>query len=250
VYSAITLARIACFHAQLGCGWYLGESIVICLRSRSFEVVKAQRAQIDVSQSQLELLLDHISLPIYLVNRERFLVYANAAGHEQLSKSCFTHLLTGRLQILGDADQETRFEDAVHAATEHWTLTADRTTTMTLGEPRTAKASITIMPFSEMDPCEYLAVVILTAQDDCETQTTLRLQQSLDLTPSEARVAYHISAGRRPKHIAEHLEVSINTVRSHLANVFFKAGCNDQAAFCVLAKHLLTPVRTALSAAS
>jgi DNA-binding CsgD family transcriptional regulator len=88
----------------------------------------------------------------------------------------------------------------------------------------------------------WLAAVVFAAHDMPEVETILRLRQTFNFTPAEARVAYFICAGKRPKHIADFIQVSVNTVKSHLASIFSKTGCTDQAAFCLLAKQLLTPV--------
>jgi DNA-binding CsgD family transcriptional regulator len=222
---------------------FMGDSIMICLSNRP---IKIDKAHVDVSQIQLGLLLNYISLPIFLLTKDRHLVYANAAGHEQLAKSAFAHLHMDRFQVLGDADQVCRFEDVVRAATECGARIDEKPNTITIGEAGAAKASVTIIPFAEGPPRTRLAVVILTAQDDCETVVKLRLQQTFDLTPSEARVAYLVSSGQRPKLIASHLKISVNTVRTHLAKVFAKTGCPDQVTFCLLVKQLLTPVRVNL----
>jgi DNA-binding CsgD family transcriptional regulator len=204
---------------------------------------KFTEVDLRIGQVQFELLLDHISLPIYLLSQDRFLVYANVAGHEHLTKFRFVQLLCGRFQILGDALLVSRFEKAVHTAANKSSGMVYSSSTMTLGEPRVAQASITVTPFAGSETYDPLALAILTAQDECEADVTSRLRQTLGLTPAEARVAYFISTGHRPKLVADHLKISVNTVKSHLASIFSKTGCTDQAAFCLLAKQLLTPVR-------
>ncbi len=216
---------------------------MICLSNR---LARIEPARVTVNQAQLEMLLDHISLPMFLLKRDRSLIYANAAGHEHLDKSLFVQMQMGRVQISGDPHCTTKFEDAVRYATDSSACHAEPSFSMTLGDLRKSKASLTVMCFPDLHKESKLAAVILTAQDAEEDKVILRLQQTLDLTPSEARVAFFISAGKRPKEISCHLNVSINTVKSHLANVFAKTGCTDQAAFCVLARQLLTPIRDSL----
>jgi DNA-binding CsgD family transcriptional regulator len=210
---------------------------MICLRNHTPALTTAE---LRISHA---LLLDYISLPIFVLNRELSLIYANAAGFEQIDISDFVQLSSGRIHILANSHQVAKFETAVHSATDREADQVDRSTTMLLGDARSSKMSVTITPFNDADPSHHMAVVIFTAVEVAESDMTQRLQQTLNLTPAEARVAYFISAGYRPKSIASQLNVSINTVKSQLANIFSKTGCTDQAAFCVLAKQLCTPVR-------
>jgi DNA-binding CsgD family transcriptional regulator len=213
---------------------------MICMSNHQHKQVMTE---LRMSNAQLEQLLDHVPLSIYVLNQDRALLYANLAGHEHLHKSRFVTLVCGRFQICGDSMQVSRFEKAVQAAAETLSNSAECRESMTLGEPKAAQASISVAPFVEQQSHDGLVLVMLTAQDECEANVTLRLQQTLGLTPAEARVAYFISTGRRPKMVADHLGISINTVKSHLAKIFSKTGCSDQAALCVLARQLPIPVR-------
>jgi DNA-binding CsgD family transcriptional regulator len=214
---------------------------MICMSNHQHKHVMTE---LRMSNAQLEQLLDHISLSIYVLNPDRTLLYANLAGHEHLDNSRFVHLVCGRFEICADSMQVSRFEKAVQAAAETESNGAECRDTMTLGEPKAAQASISIAPFIELQSHDGLVLVMLSAQDECEANVTLRIQRTLGLTPAEARVAYFISTGRRPKMVADHLGISINTVKSHLAKIFSKTGCSDQAALCMLARQLPIPVRT------
>ncbi len=70
---------------------------------------------------------------------------------------------------------------------------------------------------------------------------SIDLMRSLfDLTPSEARVAQGLAAGKSPEEIAELGGVAITTVRSQLRRVLEKTGCSRQAEVAAL----LSTVRT------
>ena len=47
-------------------------------------------------------------------------------------------------------------------------------------------------------------------------------------TAAEAAVAAHLLNGLSPQAVAERMEVSISTVRSHIRSTFLKAGVNSQ----------------------
>jgi DNA-binding CsgD family transcriptional regulator len=213
---------------------------MICLRSRPAQMT---RPPVIFGHAHLEALLNHISLPMFLLNQDRILVYANSVGHEQLVDGKFVYRKSGRLHIRGDENCIHGFESAVLAASEGKCSSGDQFSTMTLGEERETKASVTIVPISNPLEHDRFVAVILTAQEPEESDVILRLQQTLRLTPAEARIAFLICRGNRPRTIAHHLSVSVNTVKSHLASVLGKTGCSNQADLCVLAGQLLTPVR-------
>jgi DNA-binding CsgD family transcriptional regulator len=213
---------------------------MICLRNRPVQLV---RPYANIGHAHLEALLNHISLPMFVLNRDRMLVYANAVGHEQLDDASFVFLKSGRLQIRGDERSILSFEAAVLATSHGKCNPSDQFCTMSLGEHGNTKASVTIVPILNAQEDDHFVAIILTAQEPEEADVILRLQQTLGLTPAEARIAFLICKGGRPRNIANRLSVSVNTVKSHLAHVLSKTGCSNQAALCVLAGQLLTPIR-------
>jgi DNA-binding CsgD family transcriptional regulator len=54
------------------------------------------------------------------------------------------------------------------------------------------------------------------------------------LTPAEARLALHLIAGETPQSAALKLNVSYETARSHLKNIFNKTGTHRQAELVVV----------------
>jgi DNA-binding CsgD family transcriptional regulator len=55
------------------------------------------------------------------------------------------------------------------------------------------------------------------------------MEQLFGLTPAETRVAMRLMAGESPERVAEMLDVSITTVRWHLASLYRKTGTSRQA---------------------
>jgi DNA-binding CsgD family transcriptional regulator len=213
---------------------------MISLRNRPAQIVRPHG---DIGHAHLEALLNHVSLPMFVLSQDRTLVYANAAGYERLDDASFVLLTSGRLQIRGDERCILGFEAAVLAISQGKCCPSDHFFTMSLGEHRNTKASVTVVQILSGQQDDRFVGVILTAQEPEEGDVILRLQQTLGLTPAEARVAFLICRGGRPKNIADLLSVSVNTVKSHLAHVLSKTGCSNQAALCVLAGQLLTPIR-------
>ena len=76
----------------------------------------------------------------------------------------------------------------------------------------------------------------------------VELVQSLfDLTPTEARVARGLAAGKTVETIASDGGVSLNTVRTHVRGVLEKTGCNRQAEVIALLTGIVPPRAAASS---
>ncbi len=72
------------------------------------------------------------------------------------------------------------------------------------------------------------------------------LMDAYRLTLAEARVALHAALGRSVAEIGTQLNISSNTVKSHLRRIFFKTGVRGQAEFA----SLVAPLRLMRSEAS
>ncbi len=81
-------------------------------------------------------------------------------------------------------------------------------------------------------------VVILISLDVVPQPTSEPLRKIFDLTPSEARLAVEISAGKSPEEIAEATHVAIGTVRKQLHSIFAKTGTHRQAELVALLAHV------------
>jgi DNA-binding CsgD family transcriptional regulator len=57
------------------------------------------------------------------------------------------------------------------------------------------------------------------------------LQQALGLTPTEARVAHHLFNGKTAEETAEDLQVSLDTVRTHIKRTYAKVGVSSREHF-------------------
>lgn len=70
------------------------------------------------------------------------------------------------------------------------------------------------------------------------------LQKAYNLTPAEARVAAMVAQGQRLFEVAEGLEISVNTARTHLKRIFDKTGVERQAELVHLLHDSLWLVRS------
>ncbi len=73
------------------------------------------------------------------------------------------------------------------------------------------------------------AAVVFLSDPECQARAPLeRLAELYRLTPREAELVALLIDGLDPRAAAERLEISFNTVRSHLAQVFVKTGTHRQ----------------------
>lgn len=72
-----------------------------------------------------------------------------------------------------------------------------------------------------------LALVVARAPRNLETRLTELSKTLYGLTPTEAAVASALAAGGSPQAVADRMEVSIGTVRTHIRRVFDKAGVHS-----------------------
>lgn len=86
-------------------------------------------------------------------------------------------------------------------------------------------------------PWEHLVGMTLQRTGgDCDVRLA-NLEQALGLTRTEARVAHHLFCGRTAEETAEDLQVSLDTVRTHIKRAYAKLGVSSREHFF----HKLTP---------
>lgn len=73
------------------------------------------------------------------------------------------------------------------------------------------------------------AIVFVTEPERTRTPDSALLEQLLNFTPAESRLAVALAAGKTVQEFAEETGVSLNTARTHLKRIFSKAGVSRQA---------------------
>jgi len=76
---------------------------------------------------------------------------------------------------------------------------------------------------------ERVAVIFVVDPEQSRMPSRAALTSRYGLTPAECDVAQRLAAGADLEHIAERFEISLNTVRGHLKQVFSKTGTHRQA---------------------
>ncbi len=191
--------------------------------------------------------LDAIAMGILIVDDGARLVHANAAGQRiiELDDGVSVH---GGLIRLHDPEQDTALRRIVRSA-----LAKARTGAIPPGE------ALSVTRPSGREPLPLLAgtlwhstprqiggldrplaMLFVSLPEEPQEAPADLLQRLFGLTLAEARVCERLVQGRALKDIAEDLDITIDTVRVHLKNVFAKTGVNRQAE--LIAKIMATPV--------
>jgi DNA-binding CsgD family transcriptional regulator len=107
-----------------------------------------------------------------------------------------------------------------------------------VARPGRPPAAILVAPFREVQNGLGAAVpcAIILVQDVLDAASrAAELQTEFGLTPAEATVADHLISGWSVAEIAHGHNLSINTVRTHLKQIFMKTGTGRQAEFVAVA---------------
>ena len=82
------------------------------------------------------------------------------------------------------------------------------------------------------------AILILSGVDESEAEQLAMLRQAFRLTPSEARIAVCLAAGKSLEEAAQEMAIAQETVRSHLKSIFRKTGTHRQGELVALVARL------------
>jgi DNA-binding CsgD family transcriptional regulator/PAS domain-containing protein len=170
---------------------------------------------------------------VFLTDAKGRIHYANAAADEIVAKN---DGLSDKESMLTTTNRaHTKKLEAILAA-----AAAPERSQRTGGSlllPRLSRQhplSVIAMPVNAaMGAPFHTAPLALVCVTDPERETALPQQQLIrdlfDLTPAETKVAMELLAAEEPKAIAQHLGLSVNTVRVHMASIFRKTHTNRQA---------------------
>jgi DNA-binding CsgD family transcriptional regulator len=190
--------------------------------------------------------LDSLGSGFILMNECGRILFMNRAAETMLQRQDGLRQRDNRL-----AANNRREEAALHACVS----AAGRTTTGTGfssgGVLRVTRPSgqapyaVTIMPVSPrghlLDKQKARVVALLTDPESIPIPGAILLRGLFAFTAAESEVAQLLMQGLDRKEIADHLSVSLNTVRTHLRNLFSKTATSSQAK---LVRLLLVATRT------
>ncbi len=190
--------------------------------------------------------LDTLSVPIFIVGAGQRLVFCNASADELLSGGSYFTAPAGILKARQVAGQPTALDDALDRAAMGDVAVGISGIGIPLIGKHGDRAAAYVLPIAGNDIRRALGLghcaVFVAQRGEQQPMGIEILRTMFDLTVQEARVATLIAKGDGPQAIAEALNVSVNTVRSHLQHAFAKTSVSDQSALGALVNGLMPPV--------
>jgi DNA-binding CsgD family transcriptional regulator/PAS domain-containing protein len=201
---------------------------------RHFAAGRAKRAL-------LANVLDHLPTAVLALDPDLRIIVANRAAEELAATGNCLKIAGGKLELF-DPEARDALRKAVGglaaAAQGHGTAAGG---SFPIGRPLLAcpftATAIPIRPLVPIDTCNGACCLLLVEDPDRhDVPPERRLMQLWGLTPAEARAAVLLASGLSLREISVKLEISFNTVRSHLKMIFLKTDTSRQGELM----HLLT----------
>ncbi len=190
--------------------------------------------------------LDALSIAVFVVGLGGRMVFTNAAGDTLLSEGQILSLRAGVLQTAGPNGQSLAFETAISRAIKGDQALGIAGIGVPLYGPTGEKAAAYVLPVAGNDVRGAMGpghcVVFVARRGEQLPMAVEVLRTVFDLTAAEARVATMIARGDGPAAIAEGLNISVNTVRTHLKHAFAKTSTADQTALGGLVNDMVLPL--------
>ena len=174
---------------------------------------------------EFETALHLLPQPVLVVDRDARLIFANAAGEQQLREATVLRLTAGCLRTVhrGDGAALAKALNPVpHGSDGNGSLVLHRA-----GDKR--PVILRIMPLRRRNRAEWSGRIALLAEVPPAVQGADALAAAFRLSPAETRLWAGLTAGCRLIDIAEESGVSVNTVRVQLRTLFEKTGVHRQA---------------------
>lgn len=190
--------------------------------------------------------LDSLSVAVFIVGPGRRMTFTNAAGDALLASGDFVGLKAGVLQARQAGHFSILLEDAVERALKGDQALGIRGIGVPLLGSDGERAAAYVLPLSGSETRSSLGsghcAVFVARRGEQQPMATEVLRTLFDLTVAEARVALRVAKGENPQKISDGLNISLNTVRTHLKHSFAKTRSTDQVSLAGLVNDLLPPV--------
>ncbi len=180
-------------------------------------------------------ILDRIGVPIFVVERDSHVRYANAAGTYMLSNG-------GPLRMIDDTLSADTLPDAqrLKTAIAHSFAAGESQIVLMKDESARRPPIAVIVPMR--NGADEHALVLLRQSSASNGALTNALRQLFRLSPAEAAIAMSLATGADLHEIAEERHVKLNTLRSQIASIMAKTNTRRQAELVALVARLESPV--------
>ena len=202
-------------------GAHLGRAIDVYARLRRAR----EHAQVE------RVLLDHLDIAALVLEADGRILRRNAAADELLlkqdgliRKGDHLHCDQPRLE-----DGLLRVLNEVFATARAGVIETSLLLVPRQSGRRPLMLFVSAVPAADGSARAVAATMLVRDADTVRPELESIFARLFDLTPSEVRVAIAIAQGDTPNEVADHLGLSVETVRSHLKRVFFKTATRRQA---------------------
>ncbi|WP_136659466.1 helix-turn-helix transcriptional regulator [Nitratireductor sp. XY-223] len=207
------------------------------------DVVEEQRSWIKLFSD----VLDNLDAAVFLVGNNSRIFYHNELAEELLSAaSCITSR-SGQLRPVSENLAEEFAATIRRACSPQDEEIGYRGNGMTLPGKEGDFANIYVLPLGRSERRRALgpgnaAVFATTDRSDNPLEIEI-LSAFSGLTTSEARIALLIANGRSTREAAQSRNITISTLRTHLANIYAKTGVSNQAGLAAYVHRFKLPIR-------
>ena len=198
-----------------------------------------------VVQNCLADVVNGLSAGVIFVNAGGSIIYVNREGERIAEMNDGLSIEKGRLEF-ASSHSTRRFRELLASAaaqrrgavdTAGGALRVERTSGLKAFQVLVSPVSRSTALVAGGAP---VVAVFITDPEMSSQIEAPRLRQAFGLTQAEALIAVQIGWGRSPKQIAGTLQLSLNTVRTHLKSIYVKTNTHRQAALV----QCLTDVRS------
>ena len=190
--------------------------------------------------------LDSIATPVFVMGLGHRIVFCNAPAEQMLVEAKFLKNNAGLLSVAREGNSAKALEEAIDRCAKGHADCGTSGIGVPLVDDEGDRAAAYVLPIGGSDLRGDLgkgfAAVFVSKRSEQQPMVIEVLRTIFDLTPAEARVSTLIAKGDDPTTISEALNVSVNTIRTHLARVFQKTGARDQLALSTVVNQLLPPI--------
>lgn len=189
--------------------------------------------------------LDSLNVAVFVVGLGRHVVFTNAAGDAMLADGGAITASHGALQAKRVAGLPSAFDDAIDRAIKGDVAIGITGIGVPLIDDNGERLAAYVLPIAGKDVRGAMGVghcaVFIARRGEQQPMAIEVLRTLFDLTPMEARIATLVGKGEGPAAISQSLDISINTVRTHLKHAYAKTRTSDQLGLGGLVNRLMPP---------
>lgn len=182
-------------------------------------------------------ILDQLGVPLFVVEKDTNLRYANAAGIAVLDNGGPLRAINNMLSADHLPDGQ-RLKSAIAS-----TCTEGESQVVVMKDGHGKQPPIAVvMPMRNRGELQDRALVILRQSAPSNAALLHSLRQLFRLSPAEAAISIALATGADLPEISEERGVKLNTLRSQIASIMAKTGTRRQAELVALVARLESPV--------